>query len=407
VFGRLANRTSHRRPLVVLTLGAVAVSMGAIPFLSSVPLVIAANAILWLVVAAAGPVLTMLVVEDAPAADWGTRIGLLNKFQGYGWAGGLVVGTVWPLVGTRLLPGGLVTRSLFWGFTLVAVVSTVLAVRTLPRPAPEEHVRSERAFRRIARLVAGSRRGVKTATFAFSPNQLYWATRGIHPRHLLGRVDRTLLTYFAAAGLFFVGMAAFWAPLPLFLRDTGFASGEVFLLYLVSSLGSAVLYQRAGDLATRVDLRVLQSGALTARGLFFPLVALLFALGAVPLALGAVGLVLTGIGVTWAIITVVGTAIVTRLAPVSVRGEILGVYTALGAVAGGIGGVLGGWLATVGAVFAYGVAGALVVVGAGVVFVLRVLSTSGRATADETTTAAAHAPLPPVTDAEVADSPPE
>ena len=381
VFGKLANRVHRRRTLVLLTLTGVTATLAVIPLVSSITAVIVANAALWFVVAAVGPVVTMLVVDDAPEMAWSERIGLLNKYQGYGWAGGLVLGAVWPLVATTLLDAGgeSATRALFWVLVACAGVSTVGATVSLPNPKPEDHVTGERRVRRVARLLSTSRRGIKTSTFAFSPNRLYWTTQGIHPKRLLGRVNPALATYLVAAVLFFTGFAAFWAPLPLFFTDLGFQSGQVFALYLASSLASAVLYEGAGRLASRYDVRLLQSGALAARGVLFPVVAVVTGLGTLAVGLVSAGAGLAAIGVTWAIIAVVGTAIVTRLAPPSVRGEVLGIHTALGAVAGGIGGVLGGWTASFGYVVAFGVAGGLVVVGSLLVFSLRMLSGGSRA----------------------------
>ena len=380
VFGRLADRVGHRRTLVLATLAVVALALAAIPFLTDVSAVIVANAGLWLVVASIAPVLTMLVVDDAPSAAWGDRIGRLNKFQGYGWAGGLVVGSVWPLlVRTRLAPE-LVTDTLFWLLAASAGLAAVLAARTLPRPA--DHVDSDRAARRIARLMAASGRvGVKGATFVFSPNRLYWTTRGIHPRRLARRLEPDVATYLAAAALFFAGFAAFWAPLPLFLTAAGYNAGEVFGLYLVSSLAAAALYGAAGRLATRHDLRLLQSAALVVRGLLFPTVAVVAGAGALVTGYVALGVVLTAVGVTWAVIAVVGTAIVTRLAPPGVRGEVLGLHTAIAAVAGGAGGLLGGWAAGQGYLVAFGLAGGLVVAGAVLVAGLRVMSGEDRVAA--------------------------
>ncbi|ELY75177.1 major facilitator superfamily protein [Natrinema pallidum DSM 3751] len=377
VFGRVANRVDSRRPLVLGTLIGVAASLTAIPFLTSITAVIVANAVLWLFVSSVGPVLTMLVVDDAPESAWSERIGLVNKYQGYGWAGGLVLGTVWPFVGGRLLAAGTVTRTLFWVLAACAGAAAVLAARTLPRPAPSAHVTDERAARRIGRLLADSGRGIRGATFALSPNRLYWTTRGIDPRRLADRFDPALTTYFVAGLFFFTGSAAFWAPLPLFLTDAGFDSSRVFALYLTSSLGSAVCYETAGRLAARYDVRRLQSGALAARGALFPSLVAVTGLGA-SLAFGAAGLVLALLGVTWAGIAVVGTAIVTRLAPAGARGEILGAYVALGAVGGGLGGVLGGWAATAGYFVAFAVSGALVLVGAGLVVSLEALSRDDR-----------------------------
>ncbi|WP_458188415.1 MFS transporter [Haladaptatus sp. NG-WS-4] len=377
LFGRLADRVGHRRPLVLTTLVTVAVVLASIPTLTSITAVIVANAALWLVVASNGPVLTMLVVADAPEAAWSERIGMLNKYQGYGWAGGLVLGTVWPLAGTQFVGATAVTRTLFWVLAVCAGASVVGAVRSLPRP--DSHVpTNERQIRRIARLLTKSRRGVRGTTFAFSPNRLYWTTRKIHPRRLPGRLDSALVTYLGAAFFFFTGFAAFWAPLPLFFTNAGFDSGQVFALYLASSLTSAVFYEGAGKFAASYDVRLLQSGALTVRGVLFPVIALVTGLGTLSLEVGVAGVGLAAIGLTWAVIAVVGTAIVTRLAPPTVRGEVLGIHTALGAVAGGVGGILGGWMATFGYLVAFGVAGGLVLLGAALVLSLRAISGDDR-----------------------------
>lgn len=372
-FGRLGNRVDQRRSLVLGTLAVVAGVLAALPLLGSVLAVIVANALLWLMVSSVPPVLTMLVVDDAPESAWTERIGRLNKYQGYGWAGGLVLGTVWPLVGSRLLAPTAVTPALFWVLAGCAGVSVVGAAASLPRSDPATHVTGERRVRKVARALSNSRRGVKGATFVFSPNRLYWTTREIDPRRLLARLDRALAIYLTAALLFFTGSAAFWAPLPLFFTGIAFDSGQIFALYLASSVASAVLYEAAGRLAARMDVRLLQSGALTARGLLFPAVALVAGLSAVTVELGAAGVGLAAIGATWAVIAVVGTTIVTRLAPPGIRGEVLGVHTALGAVAGGAGGILGGWAATFGYTVAFGLAGGLVLVGAGLVLALRVV----------------------------------
>lgn len=373
-FGRLGNRVDQRRTLVLGTLAVVAGVLAALPLLGSVLAVIVANALLWLMVSSVPPVLTMLVVDDAPESAWTERIGRLNKYQGYGWAGGLVLGTVWPLVGSRLLAPTAVTPALFWVLAGCAGVSVVGAAASLPRSDPATHVTGERRVRKVARALSNSRRGVKGATFVFSPNRLYWTTRGIDPRRLLARLDRALAIYLTAALLFFTGSAAFWAPLPLFFTGIAFDSGQIFALYLASSVASAVLYEAAGRLAARMDVRLLQSGALTARGLLFPAVALVAGLSAATVGLGAAGVGLAAIGATWAVIAVVGTTIVTRLAPPGIRGEVLGVHTALGAVAGGVGAILGGWAATFGYTVAFGLAGGLVLLGAGLVFALRVVA---------------------------------
>jgi MFS family permease len=388
VFGRLADRLTYRRPLVLVTLVVVSVAMAVLPVLDSITAVIVANAGLWLVLAAIAPVLTMLVVDGAPSDVWPACIGQLNKFQGYGWAGGLVLGAIWPVVGRPLLGPDEATRALFWLLAVCAAAAGSIAARTLPGPAADVHVSSERTARRIARLVAGSGGGVKGATFVCAPNRLYWSTRSIRPRRLLKRLNSALATYFLAAGLFFTGSAMFWAPLPLFFTDVGFTAGQIFGLYLASSVASAVLYEPAG------------------RGLLFVIVGALGALGAASLGVGSAGVLLALLGISWAAIAVLGTAIVTRLAPTSVRGESLGVYTAIIAVAGGVGGLLGGWVATIGYLAAFDTAGGLVGVGAILVAPIRVLSgPSPPVTAPQTASVPGSEALPPVSDREVDPEP--
>jgi len=120
----------------------------------------------------------------------------------------------------------------------------------------------------------------------------------------------------------------------------GFSSDLVLALHLVTSLGSAAFYTGAGRLGGKYDLRLLQSSALGLRAVVMPLVAVVVA----ALAAGAVGLLVNAvlfavIGVTWAVITVTGGTTIARLAPASLRGEALGVYTALSTLAGGIGSI--------------------------------------------------------------------
>lgn len=98
LWGRLADRTSNPRRVVLFSLVGVSGVLATLPLLSSIPAVIVANAALWLLFAAAGPVLTLLVVADAPESEWSREIALLNAYQGYGWAGGHLLGIVWSFV---------------------------------------------------------------------------------------------------------------------------------------------------------------------------------------------------------------------------------------------------------------------------------------------------------------------
>lgn len=379
VWGRLADRTANPRGVILFSLAGVGVLLGLVPLLSSIPVLILLNAVLWLVFAAAGPVLTLLVVADVPETEWNHEIALLNKYQGYGWAAGLLLGIVWSVgVGFFLSPA-LTQQSLFVACGGVSALAAVLLARWMPSP-------SERQLRqvdpeRVARLLSVGRRGVRSATFAFNPNRLYWTTRNMHPKRLADRFTSTLAAYFVGVVLFFTGFAAFFAPLPLFLsQEGGFSSDMIFGLYLVSGLGSAAFYTGAGRLSGRLDLRVLQAGALGLRAVAMPLVAVAgVAFAATLTGTLVAGVLFVVIGITWAVIAVTAGTIVTRIAPAGLRGEALGVYAALSAFAGGIGSIAGGALATrYGFVVAFGSAGGVILVGAALVLSLRGISSRTR-----------------------------
>jgi MFS family permease len=374
VWGRLADRTRNRRSVVAGSLLAVAVVLGVTPLLPTIPLVILANALLWLSFAAAGPVLTLLVVADVPEGRWNTEIAGLNRYQGYGWAGGLLLGIAWSATVGRLFGPVTSQRYLFLACAAASAVAAVVLWRTMPAPSERQIRRLDRD--RVEQLLSTGRRGIRGATFRFTPTRLYWRTRSLHPDRMAERFTPTLAAYFLGVVLFFTGFSAFFAPLPLYLTGVGFSSDLVFALYLISSLGSAAFYTGAGRLSGQYDIRLLQTGALGLRSVVMPLVAVAGA----ALAAGLAGVLVNGvlfvlIGISWAVIAVTAGTIVTRLAPSSLRGEALGVYTALSTLAGGIGSIAGGALANAsGFVVAFGVAGGVIVAGAVIVVALRGIS---------------------------------
>ncbi|EMA69825.1 major facilitator superfamily protein [Halorubrum aidingense JCM 13560] len=368
--GRIADRTGNRRGIVLAMLALIAVSVGVLPLFDGVAPVIVANGAIWFAFAAATPVLTLLAVADVPERAWSERIALLNQYQGVGWALGLLLGAVWTALGARFLPADAVIRWLFVPLTACAVLGLGLGIRTLPAdPSPGADRRASGT--RVRRAIrAADRFSVRSATFPFTPGRTDF--RGLHPRRFVERFTPVLAAYFAAVFCFFAGFSAFFAPLPAFLTEVGFGSDGVFALYLVNSLGAAVFFGAAGRLSADRDVALLQVASLSTRAIALPAVALVgTAWGAAALGFGVAAAVFTLIGVTWAVIAVTAGTLVTRLAPAAIRGEALGMYAALGALAGGVGSVFGGWLAVVSYAVAFGAAGGLVLVGAAVVFLLR------------------------------------
>lgn len=342
IWGHLADRTGRRRVFVLVALGAAALVLLVLPVIRSVPLLIGANAVLWFVIAAAAPVLTLLVVDGRPSGAWEARIATLNTYQGYGWVLGLLGGAVWIPAASRYLGPAFGLRTLFWVAAVASGVGMIVAWRWLP---PEPRVDSARVANRtdvMARLDRGAGRYVRSVPFATT--RLYWALRWIRRNRVRDHLDRDLQAYLGAVVLFSIGFAAFWAPLPVYLR-ADFANHQIFWLFLATNLAAAIFYERVVNWIARFGPRRLQIGALGGRALLFPLVGLItIPLPLVldlPVLLIAFGL----IGLTWAVLAVTATGLVTRLAG-QARGQALGLYTALAGLGGAVGSLLGGVVAS-------------------------------------------------------------
>lgn len=373
--GRLVDRTGRCRPYALAALGGSAVSLAAIPFLSSIPLILVTDGVLWLFVSSATPVFTLLVLSDVPEREWNSRIAVLSSYQGYGWTGGLLLGAVWTRALAGRLPPVDVQRSLLGVCVGLLAASTVAAARWLPdEEVPPEETHEDAASPSRSRRVGQATRLLLSPML---PGSLVSLARETDTDRVLRSLRGPLGVYFVAVTLFFAGFSLFTAPLPDFLTGAGFGDDAIFVLYVVSSLASAVFYASAGRLAGKYDVRLLQSGALGVRALSFPAVAIAgYALptGTLTGLLG-VGAAFAVTGLSWAVIAVTANTLVARLASERRRGAALGVYTAISGGAGAVGGLAGGWLATTaGYVWTFASAAALVFVGMAVVLALERLT---------------------------------
>lgn len=370
LFGRLADQTGRRRALVLGTLTAITLTLAAVPFARSIPLVIVANGIVWFSFAAVGPVLTLLVVSGGTENEWQARIARLNAVQGWGWAGGLLFGVLWTTLAEQYVRPIVAQRVLFSvcaGCTAGALAGARLYLPAEPVPRLLTADRVRRAVLRARRL------NLQGASFPFTPGRVFgWSMHRLNPMALLDRFSLELIVYYGAVLLFFLGFTAFFAPLPIYLEQLGFGSGAIFWLYLVSSLGAAVYFVRAAALSQRYNDESLQSTGLLIRGLAIPAVALVGAtIGASTTGLVLESILFLLVGGTWAIIAVTAATIVTRLAPEAIRGEALGAYAAVAALAGGIGSLLGGAVAEISYLLAFSVSGGFVLLSAVFVYRLR------------------------------------
>lgn len=357
LWGWLAERTGRRREFVLVALAATTAVLAAVPFVRTAWPLVAVNTLLWFVVSAAAPVLNLMVVEGVAKTDWESRIGTLNAWQGYGWVGGLALGSAWvPLAGPVLGPT-LARRSLFWLCAVAAGVGTLLAIRWLPRRRTVNPERIDADPSLLARLDRGAGRYVRTVPFATT--RLYWAVRNIDSRRLRRGGLRPLWVYLAAVGVFSAGFAVFWGPLPAYLA-AAYPEERVFWFFLVTNLASAAVFTRVGTWGMAYGGARLQAGALSVRAVLFPLVAVVVLAVGPPVELPVLLVLFTAIGLTWAVIAVTATGFVTRLAGRD-QGTALGLYVAFAGFGGAVGSILGGWLAAaMGFTLTFVVAGGIV-----------------------------------------------
>ncbi|MFC7137401.1 MFS transporter [Halobaculum litoreum] len=376
----LAARTDRRRPFVLVALGATAGVLALVPFVDSPAAVLVLNAALWFVIAAAVPVLNLVVVEGAPVDEWDGRIASLNAWQGYGWVAGLVLGTAWTLAAPRFGVAPLVgQRLLFFALAVVATVALSLARLWYPEPSTVSAERFRRVYARLARSNWGAGRYLRASLYG--PTRMYWGLRTLRVRgdrsgragggrvpNPFARFAPALRRYVLAVVVFSLGFAVFWGPVPAFLAGRVDA-GAVFGVYLAGNLGSAVCYGPAGRLARRYAPYVIQIGALAGRASLFPAVAVVaLVLPALPGYSLAFGL----IGATWAFIAVTTAGIVTRLADEATRGAALGVQAAAAGLATAVGSAVGGVVAgAVGYLATFALGAALVAAGIGLVVLAR------------------------------------
>lgn len=363
LWGRLADRTGQRRAFVLVSLGGTGCSLAVFPLLDTIPLLIVANVVLWFMVAAATPVVTLFIIEHQPERKWEERIGLLNAYQRYGWVGGLLVGTVWIGVWSAQYSVLIAQQSFFLLCAGGALLAVPLAFYWLPPEATTRPGRFSRS-QALQRLVTGAGRYMKL--IPYTPGRAIIGLISADSRRPLDRFSRSLQRYFLVAFVFSVGAATFFGPVPAYLDELSYSSEFIFAFFILSSIASAIAFVPVGRQSASTSPKRLQAFALGTRVGLFPVIGLLAFVATVGLRTVAIAAGFLLVGLTWAVIAVTSSGIVSRTASASVRGEALGAFTALAGLGGGIGGVLGGVLARLfGYQVAFASAGLLVLVSLG------------------------------------------
>ena len=337
-WGKIADATTNRRSLVLLGFFSSVLGYGLLAFLRDVGPLYALNAGVTFFWMAAGTASTLLVLATFPRAQWERELGLFNAVSGVGWTLGLILGALWTTVLAKLVGEGWGLRSLAWVAALVALVSGILALRSVPRGFSS--VRSSGLHGLTAAMgtfVAELRRyGPLQLLGALNPVQLFRFFQG---RTAFG--PELVLCYYGEF-LSFVAFALVFAPFPVFLRQNlGWPNELVFSLYVAHHLVSIFAYRWARKMIERFGHRPALALSLFIRvGIFagFAGVGAGAPRGLLPFFFGLAGL-------SWSFFQLSTMALVSRLSPPEMRGQGLGIYNALAGLGNVVGASLGGFLA--------------------------------------------------------------
>jgi MFS family permease len=300
-----------------------------------------ANFLFGLLAAAVAPVGTVLVLETFPKTEWGRRLGDFSKVSGIGWVIGLVLGIIWLMV----FDGNdqeMSMRALFLLSAGLCLIATFLALRWVPEPR-EKIDRNQVSPEDIDHIFIS-----RIEKARYLPQKIVY-TMEVSAKNLRWKnFPQNLKRYYAVIFLAFSGFLSFYVALPIFLSAyIGLSNPEVFIVYLASSITSALTYGFMGRQIEKKGGKRIQMACFAARIVIFPSFFLVTMLSLGSSELFIVLLVLhAGAGLCWAGLSVAGHAIVGKLAYKNFRTQSLGMYNAVQGTATIIGSLVGGFVAS-------------------------------------------------------------
>lgn len=337
-WGKLADISPRRRPLVFFGLFGLAVGYALLAFLTRMGALLALNAGVTFVWTAAGTAATLLVLAESSRADWEKELGRFNAISGIGWTSGLLLGAAWTILLTRFFGEGWGLRSLGLVVALIALASGLISLGSVPEPAGRfTRSPAQTAVSVMGNFVAEVRRyGPMHLLGALNPAQLL---RFIQGRSAFG--PELALCYYGEF-LSFLAFSLVFAPFPVFLRQTlGWPNELVFALYVAHNATSVFSYRWAQKTIRAFGHRPALAISLFLRvGIFvgFAAVGKGAPTGLLPLFFALAGL-------SWSFFQLSTTALVSRLSPEQMRGQALGIYNAVSGLGNVAGAIIGGYLA--------------------------------------------------------------
>ena len=354
VWGRLADRYRVHRWLLTAGLGSTAVCQALFPFATSRPVWLLLAFLQGCGTAGAATLAYVFIIGAHPEAEWDARIAWLQTFSDTG-----------HVVGLRG-PAGLRARQRNGGCRGMAgrtALAAGIGWRTTRTPRGP--------FQPKPTLVYPTRHGEGRS----HTSQQVYHHAGLGELRALRIVLRAPFGLFLTAWLFsLTGSSAFFVFYPVLVQEVfGIAPSLSSVAFALAVSLRLILYAPAGYWSHRLGPRRLLRFALGMRCLAF---LGMFRLGWTPgngqTAFVFLGLIL--VILVWALLSVSGTALTAHLSPIG-KGEGLGLFNAATALAGILGAIIGGWLATQ---WFYNATAGLAVVGLGIGrFLTRCVRTEG------------------------------
>ena len=342
VWGGLSDAAHRRKPFIVLSFAAVSLGFVGIGLGPSFWAVVFANMALNFFWVANAAVTVLIVTENSDKSVWERKIGRLNQTGAIGWVGGLVLGSVGLAVSGRWLDEAQGIRALFLVLAVGAAAAAFLAARLVPKIT--------RRFTRLRfRGVVAAVGELLVEVARFSPYHLYHRLNLKNLAGLLTARDepgRETRRFLGVTLLAFAAVGFFGVPLPLLLSERlRLPSPTVFLYFVVLNVGVVLAYPWASQRIDRLGNKAVQAGALLARLVLYVVAALYLALSPAVPSWFVLVLYFLGIGFSWSFFQLSGVALTSRLARPELRGQTLGLYSAVAGVGSIVAGVGSGYLA--------------------------------------------------------------
>lgn len=317
LWGAVADRSTHRRRIVVLGFTVAAAAMALVATLPAVPVYVGGAMLYSMFGVATSPAASTLALHGVERRDWARRTSLLGRSTGLAFMAGMAA-----TVALGFLAPDPPFRWLFLGGVATSGLAAVIAARTVPDATPSQTSQPPGYDPGVAS--AGQRLFERAVFFPsrllFRPTfRGVWA--GLHDRHRLWPLGVTLT---------FTGSVCFFTSYPGILSDVLLLpAGLVLLCQVPSHLVTPLAYPIAATYGLRHgESRSVQRGALLRLfGVPGLCAAILFAAGSTPALVGLLMVFHALMGVSFSLMQVNGPILFAELHPAG-KGQGVGVYHA-------------------------------------------------------------------------------